>query len=75
MVKSTYETAAEIAAERKKTHDDWVELRRASVAFWDAHRVPEYDPKNPKWTVSFFHITKEEILEWYSKQPKTSQDN
>jgi hypothetical protein len=45
--------------------------RKKVDAFWVAHRVADYDPKNPKWTVAAYGkdaVTIEKIREWYDNQ-------
>lgn len=53
---------------RKEELDKFYEYREIVMAFWKAHRVENYDPLNPKWTVGNRHssVGKETIMKWWN---------
>lgn len=55
---------------RAFTTKQWLDERKVVDDFWIAHRVSDYDPKNPKWTVNSYGkdaVTIEIIREWAVK--------
>ena len=58
---------------RKKQTEELMKERKIISAFWDAHKVENYDPQNPKWTVSEWDgsATMEKIMKWYEETKNT----